>query len=25
MPQLETPDELLRAVLAFAGEHAAGR
>jgi pimeloyl-ACP methyl ester carboxylesterase len=22
MPQLETPDELLRAVLAFAGEHA---
>jgi pimeloyl-ACP methyl ester carboxylesterase len=25
MPQLEAPDELLRAVLAFAGEHAAGR
>jgi pimeloyl-ACP methyl ester carboxylesterase len=25
MPQLETPDELLRAVLAFAGEHTAGR
>jgi pimeloyl-ACP methyl ester carboxylesterase len=25
MPQLETPDELLRAVLAFAGEHTGGR
>lgn len=25
MPQLETPDELLRAVLAFAGEYTAGR